>query len=177
MNIKILTKISICVAVLCISSYFAFPVPFSPMLITAQTVMINLIALIFKPKYACIAVGVYILLGLCGLPVFSGGTGGIGRIIGPTGGFILAFIPMVLVISLLKGKKPNLIRYIVVTIGCGMLIAYLMGSIVMAISTNSTLGAALMMAVVPYIIGDVIKCILASILAVSLNKIPSINSI
>ena len=70
MKTRELTKMSICVALLCISAYISFPLPFTPAMVTAQTIVIDLIALILVPKQAMITVGVYILLGLCGVPVF-----------------------------------------------------------------------------------------------------------
>lgn len=87
-----LTKIALCVALLCVSSYIAIPLPFTSVVLTAQTLVINVVALILTPVQSACAVGLYILLGICGLPVFAGGTAGIGRIIGPTGGFIVGFL-------------------------------------------------------------------------------------
>lgn len=90
-NIQDLTKMSICVALLCISSYIYIPLPFTPAGVTAQTIMINLIALILTPRQAFSTVGVYIMIGLIGIPVFGGGTSGIGKLLSPTGGFYFGF--------------------------------------------------------------------------------------
>ena len=170
MKTRELTKISICVALLCISAYISFPLPFTPAMVTAQTIVINLIALILVPKQAMITVGVYILLGLCGVPVFSGGTAGFGKIFGPTGGFILGYLVAAPVISLLKGKANDFKRYLVVTILVGMPIIYLGGSISMYIYQKSNIVTVLMTAVVPFILGDIIKCISASYLGTKLNQ-------
>jgi biotin transport system substrate-specific component len=58
MKTRELTKMSICIALLCVSAYISFPLPFTPAMVTAQTVMINLIALILTPKQSAIAIGV-----------------------------------------------------------------------------------------------------------------------
>ena len=105
MKIKELTKMSICIAIICISSYISFPLPFTPTMITAQTIAINLVALILTPKQSFIVVLLYIFLGAFGLPVFSGGTSGFGRLFGPTGGFILGFLVIAPFMSYLKGKN------------------------------------------------------------------------
>lgn len=169
-NIQTLTKISICIALLCVSSYLSFPIPFSTAPITMQTVIINLIALILTPAQSAAAVGVYILLGICGLPVFSGGTAGIGRLLGPTGGFIIGFLISAPLISLLKGKKESIVRYLLVTILVGMPVLYAFGTAFMCITQKMNIIAALSAAVVPFIFGDVLKCIAGSYLALALNK-------
>ena len=76
-------------ALLCVSSYISIRLPFSAVPITAQTLVINIAALLLKPKKAGITIAVWILLGIAGLPVFSGGTGGFGVLAGSTGGYII----------------------------------------------------------------------------------------
>ena len=165
-----LTKVSMCVALLCISAYIIIPIPFTPIMITAQTIIINLIALLLTPKQSLVTVMVYLLVGICGLPVFSGATGGIGRLFGPTGGFLLGFLIVTPLISLLKGKNINLLRYSLVTILFGMPLLYLCGTVFMCLVHKTALQAALMSAVVPFILGDILKCLFASFLASILNK-------
>lgn len=171
MKTRELTRISICIAILCIASYISFPLPFTPAMVTAQTIIINLIALILTPKQATIAVGIYILLGICGLPVFSGGASGIGKIFSPTGGFIIGFLIAAPIISLLKGKYNNFKRYLIITIVVGMPIIYLFGIIFMCAIQKIDVMAALAVAVIPFIFGDIFKCFVGSFLAVKLNKI------
>ena len=64
MKIKELTKMSICIAIICISAYIAFPLPFSPVMVTAQTIAINLVALVLTPKQSFLVVILYIFLGV-----------------------------------------------------------------------------------------------------------------
>ena len=90
-SIRTITKMSICVALCCVSAYISIPLPFTTAMITALTVVMNLTAFILKPKQTLIVMLVWILLGSAGLPVFVGGTAGFGRLFGPTGGFIIAF--------------------------------------------------------------------------------------
>lgn len=170
-NLKQLTKMSICVALLCVSAYISFPLPFTPIMITAQTIVINLIALLLSPKQSAITVAVYILLGAVGLPVFSGGTAGIGRLLGPTGGFILGFLIAAPLISLAKGKTNSFKRYLLVTVAIGMPVIYLFGTIQLALLNKISFAAALSAAVLPYILGDVLKCLAASYLGKVLNKV------
>ncbi|NLL30997.1 MAG: biotin transporter BioY [Clostridiales bacterium] len=165
-----LTKMSICIAIICVAAYISFPIPFTPVMITGQTIAINLIALILTPRKSFIVVLAYILLGAFGLPVFAGGGAGFGKIFGPTGGFILGFLIIAPIISYLKGKNNDLKRYLILTIFLGMPILYIFGAVLMSIILQNSIKEALLLAVVPFILGDIIKCFVASFLAVKLNK-------
>jgi len=170
-SISEMTKISLCTALLCISSYIAFPIPFTPIMITAQTIVVNLIALILNPLHGAISVIMFILLGVIGLPVFAGGNSGLGALFGPTGGFIIGFLFSAIVISHLKGKKRSLLRYFLVAILIGMPVTYLFGATYMSYILNMNYIKTLQLAVIPFILGDTIKAIIACVIAAKLNKI------
>ncbi|MBR4027034.1 MAG: biotin transporter BioY [Lachnospiraceae bacterium] len=166
-----MTKIALCTAILCISSYLVIPLPFTPIVISIQTVMVNLIGLILKPKSAVLTILMYLCMGIIGLPVFSGGSAGIGKLIGPTGGFYFGFFFAVIIISLLKGKKPNKIRYAIVTICLGIPMQHFFAILFMCLYNGFQVKTALFTVSVPFLFGDILKCILASVIAVKLNKI------
>ena len=170
MNIKEMTKLSLCIALLCVSSYIIIPLPFTPIMITGQTIAVNLTALILGPMHSAICVAVFILLGISGLPIFAGGNSGLGTLFGPTGGFIIGFLLAVVAISYLKGKKANLFRYLLVTVFLGMPIIHLSGAAYMSYILNITYVRALQLGVIPFLAGDFVKAILASIIAVRLNN-------
>ena len=161
---------SICIAIICVSAYISFPLPFTPTMITAQTIAINLVALILTPKQSFLVVLLYIFLGAFGLPVFSGGTGGFGKLFGPTGGFIIGCLVIAPLISYLKGKNNSFKRYLFVTIFVGMIVLYAVGAVYMSIVQKISIIAALSVAVFPFIFGDILKCFLSSFIAVKLNK-------
>ena len=106
-----LTKMALLTALICVSAYIVIPLPFSPASLTAQTLVVNLIALLLTPRQAAFTIVVYMLLGLSGLPVFSGGVGGPGKLFGPTGGYIMAWLIAVVLMSWLKGKRYSFRRY------------------------------------------------------------------
>ena len=173
LNTRDLTKMSVCVAIITVCALISFPLPFTPAMITAQTMAINLAALILKPKQAFITVLAYILIGAVGVPVFSGGACGLEKLTGPTGGFIPGFLIMAPVISYLKGNDVR--RYLAVTIIIGMPLLYAFGTAQMCLVLNIGVYKALTMAVIPFIFGDVLKCIAASLLGNRLNKISFIR--
>lgn len=166
-----MTKIALCVAVLSASSYLVLPLPFTPIVLSLHTVIVNLIGLILKPKHAAYTILIYLLMGLIGLPVFSGGTAGAGKLLGPTGGFYFGFLLAVIAISLLKGNKPKFLRYALVTILAGLPIQHLFAILFMCIHNGFNLKAALLSVSLPFIPGDVIKCLMASGVGVALNRI------
>ena len=90
--IYIIVHVALYISLLVVSSLIAIPLPFSLGAITLQTIVINILSANLKPKYATLVVLSYILLGLVGLPVFAGGTSGIGKILSPIGGYYLGFI-------------------------------------------------------------------------------------
>ncbi len=169
-NTLSLVEISISSALLCISAYITIPLPFIPVPITLQLFMVVLISLLFKPTHAFTAQLIYTLLGLVGLPVFSGGKSGFGAILSPTGGFIIGFLIISIFISLLKGKKESLTRYIITSIFIGIPIIYICGISFFMIYTNADFITAISQIVSIFIIIDIIKCILASITTITLRK-------
>lgn len=170
-KIQDITKISLCVAILCVTSYLVIPLPFSPVVIGFQTIMVNLIGLMFKPKEAGITVLVYLLMGLIGLPVFSAGTSGPGKLFGPTGGFYFGFLVAVILISLLKGKKNSFMRYCIVTIAVGVPVQHAFAILFMCFHNGWNVEAAFLTVSLPFIVGDVVKCVMASTIGVALNRV------
>ncbi|MBQ7066965.1 MAG: biotin transporter BioY [Lachnospiraceae bacterium] len=165
-----LTKMALLSALLSISSYITIPLPLSSIGLTAQTFVINLIALILTPTQAISTVLVWIFIGTCGLPVFSGGRGGFFVLAGPTGGYMFGFLLAVYLISLLKGRSICLKRYCLVTIGIGIPCIYLPGALFMYLQTSMNLKALVITAILPYIPMDIVKCIGASAISIPLQR-------
>ena len=165
-----LTKMTLLTALLCISSYIIIPLPFSLASITAQTIIINLIAFLLKPKQAFTTISVFLLLGLIGIPVFSGGGAGPSKLFGPTGGYLFGYLIAATVISFLKGKDFNIKKCIFLSIVVGMPIIYILGAGYMEFLTKMSFKALITTSVLPFIPLDILKCILAAFLAKILNR-------
>lgn len=160
-NIFSLTEIAICTSILCISAYIIIPLPIIP--ITLQFFAVVLIAILLKPTHTLTCVSLYIMLGIVGLPVFSGGKSGFGALLSPTGGFIIGFLVGAFLISLFKGK--SITRNIIVSVICGIIPTYLFGLGFFMIFTESDLFTAVTSVGAVFIFIDIAKCILAPILA------------
>ncbi len=166
-----ITSMALLTALLCISSYIVIPLPFTAVCITAQTLVVNMTGLLMSPPKAGTIVGIWIVLGTIGLPVFSGGMGGLGKLLGPTGGYILGSLVAAVLIALLKGRNRNIIRYAVVSIVVGMVVMYFLGMSWMMISAGMDWRAAFVSSVLPFIPLDVAKCIAAAIVVKPLERV------
>ncbi len=164
--------IALFACLMAICSWISIPgeVPF-----TLQTMGVFLAIGLLGGKRGTLAVLVYILMGVIGLPVFSGFSGGIGKLVGVTGGYIVGFLASALVMwameTLLGKKKWALALSMVI----GLLVCYAFGTAwFMVLYTSSkgaiTLGAVLGMCVIPYIIPDVIKIAVALLLTNILKR-------
>lgn len=167
---KKITMVAMCVAFCCVSAYITFPLPFTPGMVTAVTLAFGVTALVLPPKETALAICLYLALGAIGIPVLPGGTAGLGRILGPTGGFYLAWPVAYYLVSLLKGKSISFKRYAMMNIVIGISLTYLGGLISMMMLMDVDLMAGLAMAVLPFIPGDVMKSLGAAFLGVKVNE-------
>ena len=114
---------------------------------------------------------VYILIGLVGIPVFTGGSAGPAKIFGPTGGYIWGYLVAAVLIAWLKGNKYNFKRYASIGVGLGIPVIYLLGAIQLKLLTDMNWEAVFLTGVLPFIPLDIVKCIVAVILAKPIGKI------
>lgn len=157
-------------AVICVLSPFALHIPISPVPISLGTLAIYFVLSVAGMKLGTLSVLIYILLGLVGVPVFTDFTAGPGKLLGPTGGYIVGY----LVLAPISGffidrfdKKPFLRIW-------GMLLGtclfYLFGTLWLQYQMQLTFFQALWAAVIPYLPGDSIKLALAMILGSQVRK-------
>lgn len=152
-----------------IAALSPFQIPFGPIPITLQTLAIGLVASLFRPKEATLAVIIYLLLGAIGLPVFAGGSGGFQAFYGPTAGFLLFFPLRALVTSSLAGQKGQPILIFIANL-LGEAVLFFGGAIGFMLVTHKSLEIAWTSVVLPFMIPDLIKITLTTILSVILYK-------
>lgn len=147
-------------AIIAILAQVTIPLPLVP--ITGQTLAIGLIVTILGLRTGVLSVIIYILLGAVGMPVFSGMSGGLGIIVGPTGGYIIGFLPTSILMGLyLKNFGLTLPHAIVANI-MGMVVTLAFGTVWLKIVADLTWTAAFMGGVAPFLIVGVIKAVLAA---------------
>ncbi len=159
-RIRQLTLMSSLAAVICVASFLYIPIPVSEAKISLVPLIVLLIGLILSPVQAGMTVGIYLLIGCLGIPVFAG-TGGFGKLIGPVGGFYWGFILAAVGIAMLKGKKYDRIRYLLVCILVGIPLMYIPGAIQMKIQLGIPWMAVWIQSVIPFVPFDIIKAVAA----------------
>lgn len=161
-KIKDLVMCSLFSALISVCGIITVPsaVPF-----TLQTFAVMLSVYVLGLKNGIISLIIYILLGIVGMPVFSGMQAGFGAIAGPTGGFIIGFIPMCFVFGLLINKSKVLCCIL------SLSVLYLFGGVWYSAVTSSSLLAAFVISVVPFIIPDILKVLLAFFIGNRILKI------
>lgn len=164
LSTKYLTLTALMTAVLCIVAPFSLPLPFSPVPISFATFILYLTSFVLGAKYGTISCVLYLLLGFVGLPVFSGFSGGVGRLFGPTGGYMIGYIFLVLiggfVVEISDGKRlPSGLGFLL-----GTAITYAFGSAWLAVQMDFTFLQAVAAGVLPYLAGDAVKIIAALII-------------
>lgn len=155
MSTRQMTLTAMLTALLCILGPLTLPV--GPIPLTLTTAALMLIALLLGPGRACLCCGVYLLIGALGLPVFSGFTGGAGALAGPTGGFLLGYLPMTALCGLAaraKGRRRQLAAF-----AAGLLLLYLTGTAWYCRQAGVSMAAALGACVLPFLPGDGLKLI------------------
>ena len=162
MTTKRMTRIALCAALLAPCAWLSVPTqpPF-----TMQTFGVFLTLLLLGAKDGTIAIGLYILLGALGVPVFSGFNGGMGALMGPTGGYIVGFLLICLIFGLLCGKGAG-IWLKALALLLGLAVCYAFGTLWFVKVYGDTKGpistlSALSMCGFPFIVPDLAKLALA----------------
>lgn len=168
---EMLTRLALLIALNCISAYIIIPIPFSQSPLALQTLVVNLVAFLLPPKQACLTMLAYIGIGMIGVPVFTGGTAGPGKMFGPTGGYIWGFAVAAVLIAWLKGKRYNFKRFAAVSILLGIPCIYLLGAVQLKLVTGMPWGTVMLSGVLPFIPLDVAKCLAAAALARPVYKL------
>lgn len=157
-------------AVLCILGPWAINIPISPVPITLCSMGIYFVLYLLGLKLGSISVLLYVLLGAAGLPVFTNFSGGFGKLLGPTGGYIIGYLFLALICGFFIEKFPNKLYLQGIGFLLGTAVLYLFGTLWLQTQLALNFSAALMMGVIPYIPGDIVKLILALALAIPLKK-------
>jgi biotin transport system substrate-specific component len=180
-------------ALTAVLSQIMVPLPFTPVPINLAYLAVLLCGSVLGAKNGAIAMFVYILLGAAGAPVFAGLQSGLGYMAGPTGGYIIGYLPMAVVMGLLTGRSmargidkgaeagiesagdrgKKTLKSIGLTIAKGvpaLAVGYAFGTVWFMISMERGLLESLLMCVVPFIPGDMLKVIGAAAVFEALRK-------
>lgn len=164
-------------ALTAVCSQIIVPLPFTPVPINLAYLAVLVCGGVLGAKKGAVAMAVYILLGAVGAPVFAGLSGGLGVLAGPTGGYIIGYLPMAAVMGFLAGKNTaardkKTAKNIGLTILKGLpavALGYAFGTAWFMVYSGTGLLTALLMCVVPFVPGDVLKIVAAGAICEALR--------
>ncbi len=167
-SVSELTLCAVSCAVLCVLSPFVIPVGVIP--VTLATFGVYTLSAVFGLKRSCVAIGVFLLMGAVGVPVFSGFRGGISVLIGPTGGFLFGYLPCAATVGVVSDRTSS--RWALclsMLFGTGLL--YLCGTLWYGITAHVSVTTALSVCVVPFLVFDALKITAATALSSKLKSV------
>lgn len=165
-NIRKMVFASLFAAMMAVGAYIKIPVPVSPVPITLQTFFILLAGAILGARWGTISVIVYLLLGIAGLPVFSGGSSGLGMFFGPTGGYLIGFIFGAFIIGFLCDRYGrDKVHLNMLFMLAGLFAIYLFGVLQLMNVASLSFPEAIALGLIPYIPGAILKIIASSVIA------------
>ena len=166
-NQKIKTKqmvlIALMTAVTCVLGPLSIPLPFSPVPISLTNFAIFLAIFVLGMKNGTISFIIYLLLGAVGVPVFSSFRGGLQVLAGPTGGYLIGFIFLALIMGFALDHFDRKLVPTIIGMIIGMVVCYAFGTVWLAKLLSLSFKEELMMGVIPYLAGDAAKIIIAAI--------------
>lgn len=171
-----LTVCALFAALLCVVSPIG--IPLGPIPISLGLFGVLLCAVCLSPVMSLTAVTVYVAIGLCGLPVFSGAMGGAPVLAGPTGGYLWSYPLLAPVVGLLCGRgndTPVRLAVIRAFFAClaGTIICYFFGTLQYVLITQTPIGASLAVCVLPFLPIDICKALLAAVVGKRLSTLLS----
>ncbi len=152
-----------------ISAGALLAIPLGPVPIVLQNMFVLLAGVILGPRWGVACVGIYLLIGGCGLPVFSSGRAGIGHLFGPTGGYLFGYLPCVFITGLIAhGQNKNMVINALAMV-TGSTLIYATGVPWLKYITGMTWTRALAFGMYPFIPGDILKIAAALVIIKSMG--------
>ncbi|MCM1120186.1 MAG: biotin transporter BioY [bacterium] len=170
MKTKKIALIGLMTAVICLLGPLAFPLPFSPVPISLGVLGILLAVYLLGMKWGTVSCLAYLLLGLAGMPVFTGFSGGVGKVLGPTGGYLLGYIFLSLIAGFFIHCWPARWPLHLVGMTLGTAAMYLFGTLWLGHLLNRSFIEALWIGVIPYIPADLFKIALTLMLGIPIRR-------
>ncbi|MFO7839190.1 MAG: biotin transporter BioY [Desulfosalsimonadaceae bacterium] len=154
-QLRMTVYVALFAALIAAGAYIAIPI--GPVPVVLQNFFIMLAALLLGRRWGAACVGIYLLAGAIGLPVFASGTGGIGRIMGPTGGYLLSYLPAAWIIGLLSERGGGRMLPDLLALLCGALVVYAGGTAWLKMLSGLSWPKAISAGMFVFLPGDAVK--------------------
>ena len=146
-------------------------IPIGPVPIVLQNLFVLLAGVILGPLWGVGAVAVYLFIGLLGFPVFAGGTGGMARLLGPTGGYLLGYIPAVFITGHISHHLKQSFKGDLTALAAGSILVYMAGVPWLKFYTGMAWGKSLALGMLPFLIGDGLKVVAGAYIAKTIRPV------
>jgi len=170
-NLRKTVHCALFTALIIIGAYISIPIPVGPVPIALADFFVMLTGLFMGAKYGMLIVILYLALGILGMPVFSSGGAGLAFILGPTGGFLMGYLPLVTVIGFSTPKQSYSLIRTLIGIVIGNIFLYALGIIWLRMSLDLSWGLSIASGLTPFLPGTIIKIIVA--LGISRTLVPA----
>ena len=169
-KVKDMTLTAVMAALLCIAGPLSIPV--GPIPLSLATFVIYLAGAVLGKKRGTAATALYLLIGLAGVPVFSGFSGGFQKLAGVTGGYLIGYLPCAFLAGLgaERAEKEGRKWLLPAMMAAGTILLYVIGMAWFMIQSGNALGPSLGMCVLPFLPGDAVKIAASSLLAAPVRK-------
>lgn len=167
-TIQDICSIALMTALMAVMAQISIPMPLGvPM--TMQTFGVTLAAIVLGSRRSTITMVIYLLLGAVGVPVFANFGGGLQKLVGPTGGFLISFPLMAYIIG--KGAELHEKKgYFVFMLILGTVSNYVVGVAMFCILMKASIATGFTACVLPFIPTAIIKAVLAAVLGLQIQK-------
>lgn len=168
-KIYTVTLTAVMTALVCVVAPFSFPLPGDVPLSMANFMLLLAVCLL-GGRCGSVCCLIYLLLGMVGVPVFAGFGAGVGKLAGPTGGYLVGYLPMVLVAGAFcrLGKQRKWV--LPIGLALGILVSYVPGTLWLSYVTGTDLFTACFVGVLPFLPGDLLKILLLALLTPRLRR-------
>lgn len=163
-----MTTMALMAALMCVVGPMS--VPIGPIPISFTNFVIYLAVWLLEGQSAAVSYCVYLLIGVVGLPVFSGYSGGLGKLAGPTGGYLIGFIFMAMICSLVTQRTDYHAAFSMAGMVAATAVAYAFGTVWFMIQAKASLGYSLVTCVLPFVPGDLVKIAVAGMLGMTVRR-------
>jgi biotin transport system substrate-specific component len=168
-NIRMMVFAAMFAALTAVGAFLVIPI--GPVPIVLQNLFVLLTGLLLGVRWGLAGIGIYLLAGMMGLPVFAGGVGGIGRLAGPTGGYLVGYLPAVVVVGFVSEKTKHRMAGELIALVLGSVMVYVFGVSWLKILTGMSWAKCMTVGVLPFLPGDLVKIIAAVPIAAAVRPV------
>lgn len=161
-------------ALVAVCAHIALPLAFTPVPLTLQPFAVLLIGMVLSPGLAAGSLAAYLLEGAAGLPVFTPGSvvgSGLAHLLGPTGGYLLAYPFAAFIIARIWRSSTHTLTWAILSAGAGNFLILAAGAVWMSLYTRASMQAVLDQAVIPFLPGDAMKIVVAAALGFEWHRV------